>query len=233
MAQTSFKFKQFNILNKNCAMPVGTDAVLLGSWAECPVNAGVLDIGSGSGIISLMLAQRFDSAHFTGIEIHKESFEESLINVKNSPWADRIDIKHANLQGYLSSTERYDLILSNPPFFERTTLKDGPYFARDSAAMPIDTLSSASGLLSSTGTMAVIGPLDYMASLQKSLHSNGLHPQRELLISGTLTSEVKRRIVQFGHEIQGLASEHLVIEPKRRHEYSSRYKELTQDFYLD
>ncbi|HAD98424.1 MAG TPA: hypothetical protein DCG19_13520, partial [Cryomorphaceae bacterium] len=119
MANSWFHFKQFTIHHNRCAHKVGTDGVLLGAWAQAPSPLHILDIGSGSGLIALMLAQRFPHAQITGIELDHDSYLQSMENVEASPFSERVHILHADFRNYNFEGKTFDLIVSNPPFFER------------------------------------------------------------------------------------------------------------------
>ena len=114
-----FKFKEFVIKHDNSAMKVGTDGVLFGSWASCLKSDSILDIGCGSGLISLMLGQRTVNTIITGIEIDKFAANEAKYNINNSPWSERIQAHNISLQRF-STNEKFDLIISNPPFFSKS-----------------------------------------------------------------------------------------------------------------
>ena len=117
-----FKFKKFSIVQSKSAMKVGTDGVLLGSWVNCQKAKKILDIGAGTGLISLMLAQRNKECNITAIEIDKDTSEEAKININNSKWRDRISIINISLNNFATS-EKFDFIVSNPPYFRLTILK--------------------------------------------------------------------------------------------------------------
>ena len=116
---STFNFKQFSVQQDQCAMKIGTDAVLLGAW--CPIENNpfsILDIGSGTGILSLMLAQRSNAEQIDAIEIDEDAYEECVINFENSPWSDRLFCFHASLDEFIEEPEiEYDIIISNPPFY--------------------------------------------------------------------------------------------------------------------
>ena len=117
MANDYFQFKQFTVYQQRCAMKVGTDGTLLGAWAQVPTeSARILDIGTGTGLIALMLAQRFPQASVLGIDIDQDAVCQAKENVENSPFASRIKIEHANVMDY-NNEEGFDAIVSNPPYF--------------------------------------------------------------------------------------------------------------------
>ena len=159
---TGFKFKQFEIHQDRCAMKVGTDGVLLGAWA--PGGKHILDVGSGTGLISLMMAQRFPEAQVLGIDMDGEACEEAAENVAASPFADRVEIECCRLQDY-HSAESFDAIVSNPPFF-LNSLKNPDSkrtMARHTDSLPFrDLFRGAKMLLSDDGVFSVIVPSEVL-----------------------------------------------------------------------
>ena len=158
-----FQFKQFSIQQDRCAMKIGTDGVLLGAW--CPVGHhpfSILDVGAGTGVIALMLAQRSSAEQIDAIEIEEEAYEQCVDNFENSPWGDRLFCFHAGLDEFMDEPEdEYDLIVSNPPFYTDDYKSEDA--ARDLArfvdALPFeDLIEAASLLLSEKGVLAVIIP---------------------------------------------------------------------------
>ena len=148
-----FIFKQFEIHQDRCAMKIGTDSVLLGSWASIENNpSSILDIGAGTGVLALMMAQRHRSETIDAIEIDDDAYEQCVENFEQSPWGDRIFCYHASLEEFVDEIEdRYDLIISNPPFYSDTYKSENEQrdLARFSDAMPFRHLvESVSKLLS-------------------------------------------------------------------------------------
>ena len=136
---TPFRFKQFSVNHDRCAMKVGTDAVLLGSISGSGNPKSILEIGVGTGVVSLMLAQRFPEARITGVEIDREAWEQASENARQSPWKDRIDFVHMSFQDFcLKQGQKYDLIVSNPPFFPNHLKSPDP---KRNLALHNDTLS--------------------------------------------------------------------------------------------
>ena len=158
-----FQFKKFTINQDRCAMKVGTDGVLLGAW--CPIDNNpfsVLDIGAGTGILSLMLAQRSNASQIDAIEIDEDAFEQCVDNFESSPWSDKLFCFHAGLDEFMEEPEdEYDLIISNPPFYteDYKTENEQRDLARFSDALPFEDLVEATHLLlSENGIFAVIIP---------------------------------------------------------------------------
>jgi tRNA1Val (adenine37-N6)-methyltransferase len=234
---SKFQFKQFSIEQDRCAMKIGTDGVLLGAWTPIDNNPrSILDIGTGTGIIALMLAQRSNSEQIDGLEIDEEAYEQAVANFENSPWSDRLFCFHAGLDEFIEEPEdEYDLIVSNPPFYtddfkSATEQRD---LARFADAMPFeDLIEAADLLLSENGIFAVIIPFkeeDAFLSLAKEYE---LYPLKITRVQGTPTSEIKRSLLAFSRdEISDFPIDELVVEISR-HNYTPEYTALTKDFYL-
>jgi tRNA1Val (adenine37-N6)-methyltransferase len=233
-----FQFKQFSIQQDHCAMKVGTDGVLLGAWA--PINHrpfSVLDIGAGTGLIALMLAQRSHAEQIDAIEIDENAFEQCVDNFENSPWNDRLFCFHASLDDFMEDLEdeEYDLIVSNPPFYSEDykTENESRDLARFQDALPFeDLVEAASVLLSETGVLALIVPHKEEERLIALAKAWDLFPLKITHVKGTPTSEIKRSLVAFSFtETRELPIDELIIETAR-HQYTAEYIALTQDFYL-
>ena len=163
MALEAFQFKQFSVAHDRCAIKVGTDAVLLGAWAPVnPTTKSILDIGSGSGILALMLAQRCNADLIDGLEIDGKAYEQCVTNFESSPWADRLFCYHASFKAYTNEMDiKYDFIISNPPFCSENFSTNDKLrnMARFEAAMPFnELLKSVRKLLSKNGGFCVIIP---------------------------------------------------------------------------
>lgn len=236
MALETFQFKQFSIVHDRCAMKVGTDAVLLGAWAPIsPSIKSILDIGSGSGILALMLAQRSNAELIDGLEIDKESYEQCVINFKTSPWADRLFCYHASLKEYSNEIyTKYDLIISNPPFYNDTyTTKDkSRNTARFESAMPfIELLESIRNLLSNNGYFCVIIPYEFEANFINLANIKMLYCNKLLRVRGKKNGDIKRSLMMFSFEKKLVKIDEIYLE-KKRHNYSKAYIDLTKEFYL-
>lgn len=231
-----FNFKRFSINQDKCAMKIGTDGVLLGAWANIEHNPNsVLDIGAGTGVISLMLAQRSSSEIIDAIEIDENAYEQCVENFEDSPWSDRLFCYHASLQEFSEEVEdKYDLIVSNPPFYsgKYKTNNSQRDLARFSDAMPFEHLiKSISKLLSKEGRFSVIIPfkeeVDFIALASKV----NLFPNKILRIKGNPTTEIKRSLLEFTFRENDIKTNELIIETER-HQYTQDYINLTKDFYL-
>jgi tRNA1Val (adenine37-N6)-methyltransferase len=218
-------------------MKIGTDAVLLGAW--CPINNhpfSILDIGAGTGILSLMLAQRSNAAQIDAIEINDEAYEQCVENFESSPWGDRLFCFHAGLDEFLDEPEdEYDLIISNPPFYSENYKTDSTQrdLARFQEAMPFeDLIEAARLLLSENGIFAVIIPFKEEEKFIDLCAKVELYPIKVTRVKGTPTTEVKRSLLAFKrYELSVLTADELIIETAR-HQYTEDYTALTKDFYL-
>ena len=235
---SKFQFKQFSLQQDRCAMKVGTDGVLLGAWAPIDHRPfSVLDIGAGTGLIALMLAQRSQAEHIDAIEIDENAFEQCVDNFENSPWNDRLFCFHASLDNFMDDLEdeAYDLIVSNPPFYSEDfkTENEQRDLARFQDALPFeDLVEAASVLLSETGVLAVIVPYKEEAKLIALAKECDLFPLKITRVKGTPTAEIKRSLVAFSFaETHELPINELIIETAR-HQYTEDYIALTKDFYL-
>lgn len=231
-----FKFKQFSIDQDQCAMKIGTDGVLLGAWSSIEENPfSILDIGTGTGVLALMLAQRSNAEVIDAIEIEDNAYEQCVNNFENSPWGDRLFCYHAAFQEFVEEIdEQYDLIISNPPFYpeDYKTLNKQRNLARFQEALPFEhLLHGASHLLAKKGVFCVVIPYVKEAHFILLAASVKLFPNKILHIKGTPVSEIKRSCIEFSfNESQTIINE-LVIEIER-HIYTEDYIALTKDFYL-
>lgn len=232
-----FHFKQFSIQQDRCAMKVGTDSVLLGAW--CPIDNhpfSVLDIGAGTGILSLMIAQRSHAEQIDALEIDEDAYEQCVENFENSPWKDKLFCFHAGLDEFVEEPEdEYDLIISNPPFYsEDYKSKNSPRdLARFQDAMPFeDLIKAVELLLSENGIFAVIIPYKEEEKFIDLCAEVELFPVKVTRVKGTPNTVIKRSLLAFKrYELPVLEADELVIEINR-HNYTDTYIELTKDFYL-
>jgi tRNA1Val (adenine37-N6)-methyltransferase len=236
VSQKPFKFKAFEVSQDKCAMKIGTDAVLLGAWTSINNNPNsVLDIGSGTGVLALMIAQRSKAELIDSIEIDDDAYEQCVSNFENSPWSDRLFCYHASLDEFVEEIEdKYDLIISNPPFYSEdykteNTQRD---IARFSDALPFNRLiDGASKLLSEDGTFSIVIPFKEEHKLKLLASQVSLFPNRILHIKGSPTSEIKRSLIEFSFLESETIINELIIETTR-HQYTQDYINLTKDFYI-
>ncbi|WP_100802434.1 tRNA1(Val) (adenine(37)-N6)-methyltransferase [Ulvibacter sp. MAR_2010_11] len=217
-------------------MKIGTDGVLLGAWVSLKDNPfSILDIGAGTGVIALQLAQRSRAEMIDAIEIDENAYEQCVENFENSPWADRLFCYHAGLDEFVAEMDdSYDLIVSNPPFYtddykSEDASRDTARFAE---ALPFHELIDGVGsLLSDAGCFAVIIPKKEEVSFTKLASEVNLFPNRICHVRGTATSEEKRSLMEFSFRKTPPEITQLTIETTR-HNYTEDYKALVQDFYL-
>jgi len=226
-----FKFKEFSILQEKSAMKVGTDGVLLGCWVTCEKANTILDIGCGTGLITLMLAQRNFNSNVIGIEIDKIASQEAQLNSSNSDWEERIEIKHASLKQFTPQL-KFDLIVSNPPFFPQNKSQHSRDIARHTNTLSFEELmDNAAKLLAEKGIFAVIIPKNSEEYFCKIASVKKLYRNRVCYVKGNETSEVKRVMMEFSFIKTAVLTEHLTIETSR-HNYTDKYIQLCKDFYL-
>lgn len=239
MPNPYFCFKQFKINQGLTAMKVGTDGVLLGAWCEVSASRKVLDIGTGTGLLALMVAQRQPEAQIHAIDI--ESTLDATQNFEESPWSDRLSVEQISLQDFVSRQSLdcplYDHIISNPPYFQ-DSLK-GPSSIRN-RARHTDSLSfqqlacSCNTLLSADGHVSVIIPYSSSEALIREFTNHGFNVSRQTDVYPQQSSITpKRALLEFVRGACATESDSLAIETDQRHCYTSRYKALTQAFYLD
>lgn len=245
MSSNPFHFKQFTINQDQCAMKIGTDAVLLGAWANLEHHPNsVLDIGAGTGVIALMLAQRSNEETIDAIEIDENAYEQCVGNFENSPWSGRLFCYHASLEEFTDEIDyKYDLIISNPPFYSPTLaspslpkgeniMSNSRKIARFYDALPFEHLvESVSKLLSDEGKFSVIIPFKEEENFIELASNINLFPNRITRVKGSPTSEIKRSLMEFSFNKNDLKINELIIEVER-HQYTQDYINLTKDFYL-
>lgn len=219
-------------------MKVGTDAVLLGAWAKTYGVRRALDIGTGTGIISLMLAQKCGGT-IDAIDIDEVAAGEAKENAANSPWKDRVHVHHISLQDFAKmQDEKYDLVVSNPPYFNdsQTATEASRTKARHTVLLPFpDLIQNASKLLSKEGKFYVILPTKEGELFRELAEAKGLHLRRLTRVKTTPEKPEKRVLMQFGFTGKRQVSEStLVIEKDNLNaqHYTDEYKELTKEYYL-
>lgn len=219
-------------------MKIGTDGVLLGAWASLEHHPfSILDIGTGTGIIALMMAQRSSAELIDALEIDEDAYEQAVENFENSEWGDRLFCYHAAFDEFveeMQEEEKYDLIISNPPFYsdEYTSGNAQRDRARFAEALPFEELiQGASLLLSEEGRFNIIIPKKEEADFLKIAKEYHLFPQRITRVKGDVNSEVKRSLLEFGFKKKEFEPTELTIE-NSRHNYTEEYIELVKDFYL-
>lgn len=218
-------------------MKVGTDGVLLGAWTALNQAEQILDIGTGTGVIALMMAQRQPKALITGIEIDKDSADQAKFNVEQSPWSDRIKIVHSSLQEYVSITnQKFDLIVSNPPFFSGSmqVLNQRKNIARHNILLTHESLAKAAmQLLTDTGQLSVILPVKEGTRWMESLNQYGFHLKRLTEVYPKKEKMVERLLIELSRApVSNLEKTSLVIQNEGRNDWTPEYIQLLKRFYL-
>lgn len=230
----SFKFKQFAVSQSRAAMKVGTDGVLLGAWAGvAATDRRILDIGTGTGVIALMMAQRNESARITAVDIDAPSAADARDNAASSPWSDRVEVVCCDVAEYRPA-EGFDLILSNPPYFSESLL---PPDRSRAAARHTDSLSFAAladsvrRLLNRGGRFALILPTAEALRFRTLAVERGLYPQRVAEVWSTPRSGAIRLLAEYAAEPlpEPPLPERIVIDDGG---FTQQYRLLTKDFYL-
>ena len=230
----AFTFKRFAVEQDRCAMKVGTEGVLLGAWAQVPENAHILDIGTGTGLVALMLAQRYPAANVLAVEIEPEAATQASENVENSPFSERIKVLCADART-LSDNEKFDAIVCNPPYFDETLKSpdSARATARHNDTLTIaDLLKIAHKLLKINGSLQIILPTASAKRLEQQAKDMSFAVARTTHIYPTPQSDEKRTLLHLVNgEIEETAENSLTIELER-HIYTDEYRQLTCDFYL-
>jgi len=238
-----FKFKQFEAQQDQCAMKIGTDGVLLGAWASIEHQPlSILDIGAGTGVLALMLAQRSNAQLIDALEIDDKAYEQCVANFEGSPWGDRLFCYHASLEEFAEEIEdTYDLIVCNPPFYLPTLASDvsepqkmskSRELARFQDAMPFEhLLESVSTLLSKTGRFCVVIPFSEEEKFVALAKLNALYAQHICHVRGTPSAAIKRSLICLSFAETTSEITELIIETTR-HNYTTDYTNLTKAFYL-
>lgn len=233
MPNPYFSFKQFTVRHDRCAMKVGTDGVLLGAWIDLNSSRRILDIGTGTGLIALMLAQRCSDARIIAVDIDSAAVEQAQENIQASPWKNRVEVLQQDICTY-HPHGTFDTIVSNPPYFiDSLKCPDG----QRSTARHTDTLDAdrligkVSELLSPNGSFSIILPAEQTEDLIRVADEKGLYPSRQTWVITRPGLSPKRILMEFRKISTVFQPDELVIELER-HVYSEEYIALTKEFYL-
>ena len=235
MESKPFQFKHFSIVQDRCAHKVGTDGVLLGAWVKVTESdLHILDIGAGSGLIALMLAQRSTAKTIIdAVEIGPDDIQQARENVSRSPWPGKIKLHHTAVQNFFP-VNHYDLIVSNPPYFEKSLLPPDKHrtLARHTHTLPFrDLLSNASRLLTEKGRLAVILPFTEGLKVIELARKEQLNILRKTGFRSRAEKPVERLLLEFSRETCVAQESELTVFDKEN-TWSEEYKRITRDFYL-
>jgi tRNA1Val (adenine37-N6)-methyltransferase len=230
-----FAFKQFRVFQQKSTHKVGTDGVLLGAWVRMNNAEKILDIGTGSGVIALMLAQRAPNAAVDAVEIQEDDAMQADLNFQSSQWHDRLKIHHVAFQEYVSES-KYDLIVSNPPYFVNSTLPPTSQrsIVRHSQMLTSEVLiHGVERLLLPGGIFGIILPVVEGRNFIKVANEKGLYLQRTCEFRSRPNKPEERLLMEFGFNETAVASEQIILyRDDTGEEWSEAYKALTRDFYL-
>lgn len=234
MSEGTFQFKHFSVHDNKCAMKVGTDGVLLGAWTNTNNTKHILDIGTGSGLIALMLAQKCD-AEIDAIDIAKDAVLQAKENIEYSKWNNRIHVFENALQDFSSNGKQYDLIVSNPPFYtdsssprnhDRTLARHS-----DTSLSHEDLLKNVKRLLKESGRFCLILPAKAGVDFIKQAPLYGLHCSHTTYVKTKQNKEAKRLLMEFTTKLKETITDELVVLTENE-TYSDQYTELTKDYYM-
>jgi tRNA1Val (adenine37-N6)-methyltransferase len=235
MSDSVFHFKQFLIHQDKCAMKVGTDAVLLGSWVNTLDSNSILDIGTGTGLIAIMLAQK-SHVGIEAIDMDENACEQARENISLCPWYDRIKVFHASLQDFKTyAGKKYALIVSNPPYF--VDASKAPEAARNKARHTDnlsfkDLIEGVKELLDPEGRFCMILPNKEGADFMELASLSGLHCTELVKIKTKIDKQEKRWLMQFEFNTKSMKCTELILQVDDS-AYSQEYIELTKDYYLN
>lgn len=235
MANNYFNFKQFTVFQDKCAMKVGTDGVMLGAWTDCENAKNILDVGTGTGLIALMLAQRSD-AEIHAIEIDDDASEQAKENVTKSPWSNQIHVRNISLQDCIKeSNTKYDVIVSNPPYFQNSLFAPDEKRTRARHNLEFDfkdLIRAANTMLNDMGKLSVVLPYLEGTMFIVQAAEKGLYCVRQTNVLPKPGKDPKRLLLEFMKIKKPLVEQEIIIELNKRHQYSEAYKNLTKDYYL-
>lgn len=234
-----FEFKEFSVAQDKTAMKIGTDAVLLGAWSSLgEYPDAILDIGSGTGVIALMLAQRSDAMTVDAVEIDADAYEQTVANFEQSPWSDRLFCYHSSFTDFAKEIadeeELYDVIVSNPPFYTDSyqTTNQARNKARFTSSLSFEELlEGVTIILSKKGIFSVIIPFKEETNFVSLAAKSKLFLNKVCHVKGNANSEIKRSLLAFSFHAKEVDKTTLIIEQKR-HQYTDAYVNLTKEFYL-
>lgn len=229
-----FHFKKFSVRHDRSGMKVGTDGALLGAWTDVRQATQILDIGTGTGVIALMLAQRAsESVTIDAVEIDDQAYADAQENIAASPWHDRIHLHHSSIQNF-NTTTKFDLIVTNPPYFQKSYKPPTAQreTARHTEQLTFDEiLDIAEKLLTTNGRLNLILPYTEGVQFLDLANHKGLHCTRKWIFRTRANKPVERFLLEFRWDKKDL-DEGEVLLYSTGEEWSENYKELLKDFYL-
>ena len=238
MPNSYFQFKQFRINQNQAGMKVTTDACLFGAWVAHEISGDplkhVLDVGAGTGLLSLMLAQQNSKCHIEAIEVNKQVFLEAKHNFEASPWSHKLKVTHTSIQAFQTET-KYDRIISNPPFFKGSQpgLKVAKNEAIHDSLLPMDDLAkSVKRLLSPDGVCYVLYPEKEMSRFIQLVDNYGLQLNKKILVRNEIDKPCFRVMAAFTTSIRAVEEAEIIIRRKDG-KYTSEFWELLKDYYLE
>lgn len=233
MPNPYFAFKKFTVYHDRCAMKVGTDGVLLGAWTDLSESRFILDVGTGTGLIALMMAQRCPEAFITAIDLDEEAVEQAKDNINASPWSDRIQAEKQDVCCYCPD-DCFDTIVSNPPYFINSLrcADNQRNTARHADTLDMNRLlRKVADLLSTKGRFSLVIPAEQVDELVSVANREGLFLSRHTAVVTRPGLAPKRALLELRKEQMVCRQDELVVELER-HVYSKDYIALTKDFYL-
>jgi len=237
MPNNWFRFKQFTIQQEHAAMKVGTDGVLLGAWSSVPGPSGrVLDVGTGTGLIALMIAQRTRDVWVDALEIDPSSAKQAKENFQNSPWMERLNCMDASFQDYVSQcNDSYDQIICNPPFFSassKTQSKEKNLARHDDSLSLMDIFRGCVSLMKESAIVSLILPVHREAQALELIGEHQMHCKRLTRVMPAPGKSIKRVLLECSFIPGKCKEDDLIIETGTRHVYTDKYKNLVDAFYL-
>ncbi|MFV0554695.1 MAG: tRNA1(Val) (adenine(37)-N6)-methyltransferase [Mangrovibacterium sp.] len=230
-----FQFKQFCITQEKSAMKVGFDGVLLGAWCDVSESMHCLDIGTGTGMIALMLAQRNPQAMVQAIEIDNAAFEEAQFNVSQSCFAERVQVVQGDFLAW-NASEKFQHVVSNPPFYTESmaSANESRSKARQAEYFPLETwLPKAKSLLAAGGKISFIYPAKELKLIERVAAASGLHAHRLCWVKPSPSKPSHRLLVELrAEEAPQVATSEINLRPDGSNDYSAEYMELCREFYL-
>ncbi|NME66684.1 tRNA1(Val) (adenine(37)-N6)-methyltransferase [Flammeovirga aprica] len=231
----TFKFKKFDIGHQNSAMKIGTDGILLGAWANLIGCRNVLDLGTGSGLVALMCAQRYKDINFVGLDIDKEASLQAERNFKNSPYADQLKSIHSSIQAFQNDENiSFDAIVSNPPFFKDSLKADNEQrnTARHTDSLSLtDLFLFSSRLLSKSGKLIIIYPFDQLEQLNTTALSHNFHVVKQVNIRHNKSKLPKRVLLEYLYQEKTRKQTIDFNIRNGKGDYSEEYISLTKDYH--